>query len=106
MTRHLDHGRDVTMRQSPKQKQQTERDTARTVVVGTLGAVDATVTEPAEVNPGPWQDLDGIYFEVGGQTYGPYQDEDAAEWAFDYALRGKPVPTEEQWAESEIRNAV
>jgi len=31
--------------------------------------------DPAEeerANPGPWHDVDGIYFEHGAQTFGPY----------------------------------
>jgi hypothetical protein len=42
--------------------------------------------EDADVNPGPWNDLDGVYFEWAGQAYGPYATEDEAENDL-YALR-------------------
>ncbi len=37
-------------------------------------------------NPGPWSDDEGIWFEVGAQTFGPFDTEDEAETAFADAL--------------------
>jgi hypothetical protein len=63
-----------------------DMDHATTLLVG-----EVVECYPDDVNPGPWHDLDGIYFEVGGTTFGPYPDEDAAEDAFDRELRKAPT---------------
>lgn len=44
-------------------------------------------------NPGPWNDdEDRHWFEIDGQTYGPFDTEDEAEKAFTYRMRTDDVP--------------